>query len=186
MESISNQLSSSFCSKASYSEFSYFKKHLVLSSGELCKVSAKDMNKIKEYLATHNMKVTTQRVVDACTHLQLDEDVKKYRVGIVKHLTNKQTALCYTPSQLQYYLDMFPIIFNTFLYLKKKKIIKNRVNFLHYPYVHFKLLQLSTFDKKEQMLETFKLLTPAKNRKQDIFWKLICEELGLTFIPTII
>ena len=59
----------------------------------------------------------------------------------------------------------------------------NRVNFLNYYYVLFKLCELL---QEKHFLPYFPMLKDQTKRiEQDVIWKKICKELKWTFYPTI-
>ena len=59
----------------------------------------------------------------------------------------------------------------------------DRVNFLNYYYVLYKMCELLN---EKRFLEYFPMLKdPVKRIEQDVIWKKICNELKWEFIPTI-
>ena len=60
-----------------------------------------------------------------------------------------------------------------------------RVNFLHYYYVLYKLLELLDVEETKYLNEIPMLKDREKLLEQDIIWKKICHDLDWEFIDTI-
>lgn len=58
----------------------------------------------------------------------------------------------------------------------------DRVNFLHYYYVLYKLFEL--LGERGYLKDIIMLKDPARTAEQDVVWKKICNDFGWPFIPT--
>jgi hypothetical protein len=169
---------------------------------EVCFYAYKRINHFREILAQFQAKETTQ-IPD-----QVMEDIinqlKKERMTI-KDLTNKKAKDILKKLGYNKYYEHIPfikdklgikppvmsqeleeILCNLFLDIQKpysKNCPDDRVNFLNYYYVLYKMCELLG---ESQFLPFFPMLKdPVKRIEQDEIWKKICKELQWEFIPTV-
>jgi hypothetical protein len=161
----------------------------------------KRINHFREILAQFQAKESTQ--IDDSIIEQIREKVKKERITIDK-LTNDKTKQILKNLGYNKYYEHIPFIkeklgirpptmpieletklCNLFLEIQRpyaKFCPIQRVNFLNYYYVLYKLCELLCED---QYLKHFYMLKdPIKRMEQDEIWKKICAELNWEFIPT--
>jgi ribosomal protein L37AE/L43A len=161
----------------------------------------KRINHFREILAQFQAKESTQ--IDDSIIEQIREKVKKERITIDK-LTNDKTKQILKNLGYNKYYEHIPFIkeklgirpptmpieletklCNLFLEIQRpyaKFCPIQRVNFLNYYYVLYKLCELLGED---QYLKHFYMLKdPIKRMEQDEIWKKICAELKWEFIPT--
>jgi hypothetical protein len=161
----------------------------------------KRINHFREILAQFQAKESTQ--IDDSIIEQIREKVKKERITIDK-LTNDKTKQILKNLGYNKYYEHIPFIkeklgirpptmpieletklCNLFLEIQRpyaKFCPIQRVNFLNYYYVLYKLCELLGED---QYLKHFYMLKdPIKRMEQDEIWKKICAELNWEFIPT--
>ena len=169
---------------------------------EVCFYAYKRINHFREILAQFQAKETTQ-IPD-----QVMEDIinqlKKERMTI-KDLTNKKAKDILKKLGYNKYYEHIPfikdklgikppimspeleeILCNLFLDIQKpysKNCPDDRVNFLNYYYVLYKMCELLG---ESHFLPFFPMLKdPVKRIEQDEIWKKICKELQWEFIPTV-
>jgi len=76
-------------------------------------------------------------------------------------------------------------LFSLFSIVEKRYAIhcpEDRVNFLHYCYVLYKLFEL--LGERKYLKDIIMLKDPARTAEQDVVWKKICNDLGWAFVPT--
>ena len=169
---------------------------------EVCFYAYKRINHFREILAQFQAKETTQipdKVIE-----DIVNQIKKERMTI-KQLTNKKAKDILKKLGYNKYYEHIPfikdklgikppimspeleeILCNLFLDIQKpysKNCPDDRVNFLNYYYVLYKMCELLG---ETQFLPYFPMLKdPVKRIEQDEIWKKICAELQWEFIPTI-
>jgi len=169
---------------------------------EVCFYAYKRINHFREILAQFQAKETTQipdKVIE-----DIVNQIKKERMTI-KQLTNKKAKDILKKLGYNKYYEHIPfikdklgikppvmsqeleeILCNLFLDIQKpysKNCPDDRVNFLNYYYVLYKMCELLG---ETQFLPFFPMLKdPVKRIEQDEIWKKICAELQWEFIPTI-
>ena len=168
---------------------------------EICFYAYKRINHFREILAQFQAKETTQIEDDVMENIR--RQIKKERITVDK-LTNEKTKHILKNLGYNKYYEHIPFIknklgikpptmnielentlCNLFLEIQKpyaKYCPNQRVNFLNYYYVLYKMCELLGEDK---YLSHFCMLKdPIKRMEQDDIWKKICEELQWEFIPT--
>jgi len=169
---------------------------------EVCFYANKRINQIREILAQFQAKETTQIPEQVITDIV--NQIKKERMEI-KDLTNKKAKDILKKLGYNKYYEHIPfikdklgikppimspeledILCNLFLDIQKpysKNCPDDRVNFLNYYYVLYKMCELLG---ETQFLPFFPMLKDREKRiEQDQIWKKICEELEWEFIPTV-
>lgn len=76
-------------------------------------------------------------------------------------------------------------LFSLFSIVEKRYAVhcpEDRVNFLHYCYVLYKLFEL--LGERKYHKDIIMLKDPARTAEQDVVWKKICKDLGWMFSPT--
>jgi hypothetical protein len=168
---------------------------------EVCFYAYKRINHFREILSQFQAKETTQipdKVIE-----DIKNQIKKERIGLDELTTNKSKDILKKLGYNKYYehipfikdkLGIKPPVMNPeledklcnlFMEIEKhysKYCPSDRVNFLNYYYVLFKLCELLN---ERHFLPCFPMLKdPIKRIEQDIIWKEICKELNWKFIPT--
>tara|TARA_Y100001970_G_C14211561_1_gene847245 strand:- start:183 stop:1298 length:1116 start_codon:yes stop_codon:yes gene_type:complete len=169
---------------------------------EVCFYAYKRINHFREILAQFQAKETTQIPPQVITDIK--SQIKKERITI-QQLTNKKAKDILKKLGYNKYYEHIPFIkdklgikppimsteledtlCNLFLEIQKpysKNCPDDRVNFLNYYYVLYKMCELLGEDK---FLPFFPMLKdPVKRIEQDEIWKKICAELEWEFIPTV-
>jgi len=168
---------------------------------EICFYAYKRINHFREILAQFQAKEST--LIDENIIENIKKQIKKERITL-DQLTNDKTKQILKNLGYNKYYEHIPFIkdklgikpptmnielettlCNLFLEIQKpyaKYCPNQRVNFLNYYYVLFKLCELLG---KDQYLKHFYMLKdPIKRMEQDEIWKKICAELNWEFIPT--
>ena len=162
----------------------------------------KRINHFREILAHFQAKETTEIPEEIIEHIKLQ--IKKERIQL-SELTNFKSKDILKKLGYNKYYEHIPFIkdklgikppvmsqeletklCNLFLEIEKqytKHCPNNRVNFLNYYYVLYKLCELLN---EKQYLSYFPMLKDqTKKIEQDVIWKKICKELKWVFYPTI-
>jgi hypothetical protein len=169
---------------------------------EVCFYAYKRINHFKEILAQFQAKETTQIPPEILTNLK--KQIKKERLTLEHLTTGKCKELLNKLGYNKYYehisfikdkLGIRPPIMSQklehklcmlFVEIEKqynKHCPDDRVNFLNYYYVLYKLCELLG---ETYFLPYFPMLKdPTKRIEQDVIWKKICRELNWRFIPII-
>jgi len=169
---------------------------------EVCFYAYKKINHFKEILAQFQGKETTQIPVEVIEGLK--QQIKKERIEYSDLTYYKLKDLLKKLGYNKYYehinfikdkMGISPPIFsqeleeilcNFFMeiqYPYAKHCPDYRVNFLHYYYVLYKLLEL--LDESQYIMEIPMLKDREKLLEQDNIWKHICKDLDWEFIDTI-
>ncbi len=169
---------------------------------EVCFYAYKRINHFREILAQFQAKETTEIPEKVICDIKLQ--LKKERITL-KHLTNSKAKDILKKLGYNKYYEHIPFIkdklgirppimsqeledklCNLFMDIQKpyaKHCPDDRVNFLNYYYVLYKMCEL--LDERV-FLPFFPMLKdPIKRIEQDEIWKKICKELQWEFIPTI-
>ena len=169
---------------------------------EVCFYAYKRINHFREILAQFQAKETTQIPDDV--FINIKNQIKKERISL-KQMTNKKAKDILKKLGYNKYYEHIPFIkdklgirppvmspeledklCNLFMEIQKpysKHCPDDRVNFLNYYYVLYKLCELLNENK---FLPFFPMLKdPVKRIEQDEIWKKICKELQWEFIPTV-
>mgnify|MGYP003964033045 CR=1 FL=1 len=169
---------------------------------EVCFYAYKRINHFREILAQFQAKETTQIPEDVFKNIK--SQIKKERISL-KQMTNKKAKDILKKLGYNKYYEHIPFIkdklgirppvmspeledklCNLFMEIQKpyaKHCPDDRVNFLNYYYVLYKLCELLNENK---FLPFFPMLKdPVKRIEQDQIWKKICKELHWEFISTI-
>ena len=169
---------------------------------EVCFYSYKRINHLREILAQFQAKESTN--IHPSVFENIKNQIKKERIEL-KDLTNKKTKEILKNLGYNKYYEHIPFIkdklgikppimsneleeklCNLFMEIQKpysKHCPDNRVNFLNYYYVLYKMCELLD---ETTFLPFFPMLKdPVKRIEQDEIWKKICKELRWQFIPTI-
>lgn len=169
---------------------------------EVCFYAYKKINHFKEILAQFQGKETTQIPLEVTEGLK--NQIKKERISYddltyyklkdllkklgynkyYEHINFIKDKLGMTP--LTFSQELEEILCNFFMeiqYPYAKHCPDYRVNFLHYYYVLFKLLEL--LEEYEYLSEIPMLKDREKLLEQDNIWKKICQDLDWQFIDTI-
>jgi len=162
----------------------------------------KRINHFREILAQFQAKETTDIPDEIIQNIK--HQIKKERISL-DELTNSKSKDILKKLGYNKYYEHIPFIkdklgikppvmsqeletklCNLFMEIEKqysKHCPNNRVNFLNYYYVLFKLCELL---KEKKFLPYFPMLKDQTKRiEQDVIWKKICKELNWTFYPTI-
>ncbi len=162
----------------------------------------KRINHFREILAQFQAKETTQ--IDDIIIENIKKQIQKERITL-DSLTNEKTKQILKSLGYNKYYEHIPFIkeklgikpptmslelenrlCNLFLEIQKpyiKYCPNERVNFLNYYYVLYKICELLGED--EYLKHLYMLKDPIKRMEQDEIWKKICNELDWEFIPTI-
>ena len=169
---------------------------------EVCFYAYKRINHFREILAQFQAKETTQIPEEVLRDIKLQ--IKKERISL-KQMTNKKAKDILKKLGYNKYYEHIPFIkdklgikppimtpeledrlCNLFMEIQRpyaKHCPDDRVNFLNYYYVLYKMCELLNENK---FLPFFPMLKdPIKRIEQDEIWKKICKELHWEFIPTI-
>ena len=169
---------------------------------EVCFYAYKRINHFREILAQFQAKETTQIPEEVLTNIV--NQIKKERMKI-EDMTNQNAKDNLKKLGYNKYYEHIPFIkdklgikppvmnpqledklCSLFMEIQKpyaKHCPDNRVNFLNYYYVLYKICELLG---ENQFLPFFPLLKdPVKRIEQDEIWKKICKELNWEFIETI-
>ncbi len=169
---------------------------------EVCFYAYKRINHFREILAQFQAKETTQ--IPEQVIIDIKEQIKKERITL-KQMTNKKAKDILKKLGYNKYYEHIPFIkdklgirppimspeledklCNLFMEIQKpyaKHCPDDRVNFLNYYYVLYKMCEL--LDEKT-FLPFFPMLKdPVKRIEQDEIWKKICKELHWEFVSTI-
>ena len=169
---------------------------------EVCFYAYKRINHFREILAQFQAKETTQIPDEVLDNIKLQ--IKKERITL-KQMTNKKAKDILKKLGYNKYYEHIPFIkdklgirppimspeleeklCNLFMEIQKpyaKHCPDDRVNFLNYYYVLYKLCELLN---ENTFLPFFPMLKdPIKRIEQDTIWKKICHELHWEFVPTI-
>ncbi len=169
---------------------------------EVCFYAYKRINHFREILAQFQAKETTQIPEEVLTSIK--SQIKKERITL-KQMTNKKAKDILKKLGYNKYYEHIPFIkdklgirppimspeledklCNLFMEIQKpyaKHCPDDRVNFLNYYYVLYKMCEL--LDEKS-FLPFFPMLKdPVKRIEQDEIWKKICKELKWEFVSTI-
>jgi len=169
---------------------------------EVCFYAYKRINHFREILAQFQAKETTQIPDEVFENIK--NQIKKERISL-KQMTNKKAKDILKKLGYNKYYEHIPFIkdklgirppvmspeledklCNLFMEIQKpyaKHCPDDRVNFLNYYYVLYKMCELLNESK---FLPFFPMLKdPVKRIEQDQIWKKICKELQWEFIPTI-
>ncbi len=135
---------------------------------------------IKKERITDLKKITRLKIRDYLKKLKLNKYYEHapyilYRInGVVPPRITKQLE-----EKLE---EMFKDIEDVFVKISPNKMFQ-RKNFLSYPYVLYKLMEMHDLNDYKQC---FPLLKSRDNlRKQDLIWCTICSELGWKFIKSV-
>ncbi len=169
---------------------------------EVCFYAYKRINHFREILAQFQAKETTQIPEEVIENIK--SQIKKERITL-KDMTNKKAKDILKKLGYNKYYEHIPFIkdklgikppvmspeleatlCNLFMEIQKpyaKHCPDDRVNFLNYYYVLYKICELLGEDR---FLPFFPMLKdPVKRIEQDEIWKKICAELQWQFIETI-
>ena len=169
---------------------------------EVCFYAYKRINHFREILAQFQAKETTEIPEEVIINLK--NQIKKERIEL-SQITNKKTKDFLKKLGYNKYYEHIPFIkdklgirppimspeleeklCNLFMEIQMpyaKHCPDDRVNFLNYYYVLYKMCEL--LDEKT-FLPFFPMLKdPVKRIEQDEIWKKICKELHWEFVPTI-
>lgn len=161
----------------------------------------KRINHFREILAQFQAKESTQ--IDDTIIEAIRTKIKKERITL-EQLTNEKTKQILKNLGHNKYYEHIPFIkeklgirpptmsyeletklCNLFLEIQRpyaKFCPTQRVNFLNYYYVLYKLCEL--LDEDKYLNHFYMLKDPIKRMEQDEIWKKICGELNWEFIPT--
>ena len=169
---------------------------------EVCFYAYKRINHFREILAQFQAKETTQIPEEVLENIK--NQIKKERITL-KQMTNKKAKDILKKLGYNKYYEHIPFIkdklgirppimtpeledklCNLFMEIQKpyaKHCPDDRVNFLNYYYVLYKMCEL--LDEKSFLPYFPMLKDPVKRIEQDEIWKKICKELHWEFVPTI-
>jgi hypothetical protein len=169
---------------------------------EVCFYAYKRINHFREILAQFQAKETTQIPQEVIDNIKAQ--IKKERITL-KQMTNKKAKDILKKLGYNKYYEHIPFIkdklgikppimtpeledklCNLFMDIQRpyaKHCPDDRVNFLNYYYVLYKMCELLG---ETQFLPFFPMLKdPVKRIEQDEIWKKICNELSWEYVPTI-
>jgi len=168
---------------------------------EVCFYAYKRINHFREILAQFQAKETTQIPEEVLINIK--SQIKKERIGL-ENITNKKAKDILKKLGYNKYYEHIPFIkdklgirppvmtpaleeklCNLFMDIQTpyaKHCPDDRVNFLNYYYVLYKMCELL---ERREFLPYFPMLKdPVKRIEQDEIWKKICAELKWEFIHT--
>jgi len=169
---------------------------------EVCFYAYKRINHFREILAQFQAKETTQIPSEVLEDIK--QQIKKERIEL-KQMTNKKAKDILKKLGYNKYYEHIPfikdklgikppvmsqkledILCNLFMEIQRPYATHcpdDRVNFLNYYYVLYKMCELLN---ETEFLDYFPMLKdPVKRIEQDEIWKKICKELKWEFISTI-
>ena len=169
---------------------------------EVCFYAYKRINHFREILAQFQAKETTQIPEEVLENIK--HQIKKERISL-EQITNRKAKDILKKLGYNKYYEHIPFIKDKLgikppvmspeledklcnLFMEIQKPYSNhcpddRVNFLNYYYVLYKMCEL--LDEKDFLAYFPMLKDPVKRIEQDEIWKKICAELSWEFIPTI-
>lgn len=168
---------------------------------EVCFYAYKRINHFREILAQFQAKESTQIESEVLDNIK--KQIKKERIQLCQLTNDKTKQILKNLGYNKYYehipfikhklgikpptmsIDLENILCNLFLEIQKpyaKFCPNERVNFLNYYYVLYKLCEL--LDEDSYLEHFYMLKDPVKRMEQDDIWKKICNELNWEFIPT--
>ena len=110
-------------------------------------------------------------------------DMVPFKTAITFLITHEDPP-SFTPEQRSMLMRMFDDVSNAFEVVKERGDFGDRINFLSYQYVLYKMLGLLDWGGPFQ--SHFKVIKGGDNlRRQDVLWKALCEEAGLYFMSTV-
>jgi len=110
-------------------------------------------------------------------------DMVPFKTAITFLITHEEPP-SFTPEQRSMLMRMFDDVSNAFELVKERGDFGDRINFLSYQYVLYKMLGLLDWGGPFQ--SHFKIIKGGDNlRRQDVLWKALCEEAGLYFMSTV-
>ena len=169
---------------------------------EVCFYAYKKINHFKEILAQYQGKETTQIPPEVIENIK--QQIKKERIQLEQLTYNKSKEILKKLGYNKYYEhiqfiknklgikppvfspefeDTLCNLFNELLSPYSKFCPNDRVNFLNYYYVLYKLCE--SLGEKRYLYEIPMLKDREKIIEQDEIWKRMCAELNWEFIPTI-
>ena len=169
---------------------------------EVCFYAYKKINHFKEILAQYQGKETTQIPPEVIENIK--QQIKKERIQLEQLTYNKSKEILKKLGYNKYYEhiqfiknklgikppvfspefeDTLCNLFNELLSPYSKFCPNDRVNFLNYYYVLYKLCE--SLGEKRYLYEIPMLKDREKIIEQDEIWKRMCAELNWGFIPTI-
>lgn len=174
-----------------YKRPTYFKDHLnrlqakenVVISPELLK---EILLEFKKRRISSSSQVSEKLIKDILRHLNRSEYYDHIR-SIKRHLIGEKplslTPALETTLETMFYKTLEP-------FKKYKHLISGRKNYLSYPYVIHKLLDIVAKDSRDpkikELSQSFKLLkSQEKLREQEKIWEKICNDLHWPFIRSI-
>ena len=169
---------------------------------EVCFYAYKRINHFREILAQFQAKETTQIPDEVLINIKAQ--IKKERIQL-SQITNKKAKDILKKLGYNKYYEHIPfikdklgikppvmsqkledVLCNLFMEIQRPYAVHcpdDRVNFLNYYYVLYKMCELLG---KTEFLPYFPMLKdPVKRIEQDEIWKKICKELNWEFISTI-
>ena len=152
----------------------YFLDMLHCETGQSCPLTQAQLNSIREYLNSKQMKITTNNVDYACKRMNLNT-YAKYRTGITERLSGRPNPMKINAQQERQLLDLFHIVNQSFNFLKHSGRIQSRQNF-PYSFILFKLVELCSWSTRK-MLCSFRLPDPRPRMIQEGIWRSICEDI---------
>ena len=169
---------------------------------EVCFYAYKKINHFKEILAQYQGKETTQIPPEVIENIK--QQIKKERIQLEQLTYNKSKEILKKLGYNKYYEhiqfiknklgikppvfspefeDTLCNLFNELLSPYSKFCPNDRVNFLNYYYVLYKLCE--SLGENRYLYEIPMLKDREKIIEQDEIWKRMCAELNWGFIPTI-
>jgi hypothetical protein len=169
---------------------------------EVCFYAYKKINHFKEILAQYQGKETTQIPPEVIENIK--QQIKKERIQLDELTYNKSKEILKKLGYNKYYEhiqfiknklgikppvfspefeDTLCNLFNELLSPYSKFCPNDRVNFLNYYYVLYKLCE--SLDEVRYLHDIPMLKDREKIIEQDEIWKRMCSELNWGFIPTI-
>ena len=149
------------------------------------KITDSIMIRIMDWMVTNKLLSNCIRlvhVVQALVELG-HRELKQHRVIILARITGV-APVSFSPEQRSQLIDMFRKASRAFDELLTEGYFPDRVNFLSYPYVIHKFLEMLTWGEKFKA--SFGVLSGDSNlEKQDEYWKLVCWRADFVFYPTL-
>lgn len=149
------------------------------------KITPELLKAVMNWLAARN--IAASRVTTAVVELALRQmgmsDMVSFKTSITSLITGAEPP-SFTPEQRCMLLRMFDDVSNAFEVVKERGDFGDRINFLSYQYVLYKMLGLLEWGAPFQ--SHFKVIKGGENlRRQDVLWQALCKEASLHFMSTV-
>jgi len=169
---------------------------------EICFYAYRRINHFREILAQYQAKEST--VIEETVLDDIKKQIRKEKIDLSELTNDKMKCILKQLGKSKYYehipfikdklgikpptmsIELENKLCNLFIEIQRpyaKYCPNDRVNFMNYYYVLYKLCELLEEDK--YLDELYMLKDPVKRMEQDEIWKKICADLEWQFIPTL-